>query len=471
MVFSSMIFLWLFLPIVLVLYFISNKKFKNIILLFFSLIFYAWGEPKYILLMLFSILINYLFGLLIDRFRKYDKYLLFLAVISNLSILAYFKYFDFFANTINSIFGNNVLPIKNIILPIGISFYTFQILSYVIDLYRKEIKVQKNILNLALYVSFFPQLIAGPIVNYKDIEDEITNRKTSIDLFASGVRRFVYGLGKKVIFANSLALVSDTLLSNSVDNLNTPLVWLAMIAYTLQIYFDFSGYSDMAIGLGRMFGFHFLENFNIPYISKSITEFWRRWHISLSTWFKQYVYIPLGGNRKGNIRTYINLLIVFFATGLWHGASFNFIAWGLYYGFFLILEKMFFSKMLEKIKFKFINSLYVMLVVIIGWVLFRTEGLHNSFEIIKLMFSFDFKETYILMPNLINLKMIFIFVLALLLSGPVQKIFMSFKDKFKIKLGKIYQSKIEVFIIIIIMILCIFELIASSYNPFIYFRF
>ena len=341
MVFSSMIFLWLFLPLVLFFYFISNNKLKNIILLIFSLIFYAWGESKYILLMLLSIFINYLFGILIDKFRKHDKLFLVLAVITNLGLLGYFKYFNFFVNVVNKINGETLVGFRDIVLPIGISFYTFQILSYVIDLYRKEIKVQKNILNLALYVSFFPQLIAGPIVKYKDVDNEINNRKVDLKLFASGVRRFVYGLGKKVLLSNTLALVVDTIYSYNVSQLNTPLVWIAIIAYTFQIYFDFSGYSDMAIGLGRMFGFHFLENFNLPYISQSITEFWRRWHISLSTWFKEYLYIPLGGNRKGKIRTYLNLFIVFFATGLWHGASFNFIAWGLYYGVFLIIEKLF----------------------------------------------------------------------------------------------------------------------------------
>ena len=470
MVFSSMIFLWLFLPIVLLLYFISNKKFKNIILLLASLLFYAWGEPKYIILMIISITMNYIFGILIDKFRKKDKLFLTLAILSNLGLLGYFKYYNFFATNINKMFSYDVVDIKNIILPIGISFYTFQILSYVIDLYRKEIKVQKNIFNLALYVSFFPQLIAGPIVKYKDIEDEINDRKVTLELFASGVRKFVYGLGKKVILANTLALIVDTIYSYDMSQLNTPIVWLAAISYTLQIYFDFSGYSDMAIGLGRMFGFHFPENFNLPYISESITEFWRRWHISLSTWFKQYLYIPLGGNRKGKIRTYINLFIVFFATGLWHGASWNFVAWGgIFYGTILVIEKLFLKKLLDKNKFKLLNHIYVMLIVIVGWVLFRAEGLRHALDIIKMMFSFNFKTIYIVMPTFINSKNILILIASIILCGPGQKMISSLLHKDKIK--TIYSNCFEPIIIIILLLISISELVASTYNPFIYFRF
>ena len=470
MVFSSMIFLWLFLPIILFLYFISNQKFKNLILLIGSLIFYAWGEPKYIVLMLISIVMNYLFGLLIDRYRNYDKKILVLAVIANLGLLGYFKYFNFGINTFNRIFQQSI-GIRDIILPIGISFYTFQILSYIIDLYRKEIKVQKNILNLALYISFFPQLIAGPIVKYIDVESEINHRNVDIELFASGIKKFVYGLGKKVIFANTLALIADSIYAYPITDLNTPLVWLATIAYTLQIYFDFSGYSDMAIGLGRMFGFHFPENFNLPYISQSITEFWRRWHISLSTWFKQYLYIPLGGNRKGKYRTYMNLFIVFLATGLWHGASFNFIAWGIYYGIFLIIERCFFKKYLDQNKHKIWNSIYVMLVVMIGWVMFRINGLHNALDIIKTMFRFDFKETYVLMTTFINSKTIITFILAIAFCGPLQKIFGLFNSKMKDRLTSIYDNKLEIIVLIVIMVISISELVASTYNPFIYFRF
>ena len=469
MVFSSMIFLWLFLPIVLLLYYISEKKFKNVILLISSFIFYAWGEPKYIILMLLSIVMNYIFGLLMDKNRKYDKIILILAIIANLGLLGYFKYYNFFISIINKIFDMQLLSIKDIMLPIGISFYTFQILSYIIDLYKKEIKVQKNILNLALYISFFPQLIAGPIVKYDDIEKEINDRKTDLDLFASGVKRFVYGLGKKVLLANSLALVADSIFSYEVSYLNTPLVWLAAITYTLQIYFDFSGYSDMAIGLGRMFGFHFPENFNIPYISQSITEFWRRWHISLSTWFKRYLYIPLGGNRKGKYRTYLNLFIVFLATGLWHGASFNFIVWGIYYGIFLIIERIFLKNILDNCKYKFLNHIYVILVVIIGWILFRIEELSNAIDIIKLMFSFHFDTTYLILPTFINVKMFLIIIFSFFLCGPAQKLLSSLKNKDKIK--NIYEKYLEIITIVLILILSLSELVSNTYNPFIYFRF
>ena len=470
MVFSSMIFIWAFLPIVLLLYFISKDKFKNLILLLASLFFYSWGEPKYVILMIASIIVNYIIGLLIDKFRKKDKLILVIAILLNLGLLGFFKYYNFVVLNINKLLSNDILGFKDIVLPIGISFYTFQILSYVIDLYRNEIKVQKNILNLALYVSFFPQLIAGPIVKYKDIEKEISNRKIDLELFASGVKKFVYGLGKKVIFANTLALIVDSIYSYDVAKLNTPIVWLAAISYTFQIYFDFSGYSDMAIGLGRMFGFHFLENFNLPYISQSITEFWRRWHISLSTWFKQYLYIPLGGNRKGKVRTYINLLIVFYATGLWHGASWNFVVWGgLFYGSILVIERLFLKDILDKNKYKIINHIYVMLIVIIGWVLFRADGLRNALDILKMMFSFDFKTTYVLLPTYLNIVSIMVLVTAIVFSGLGQSILSKLKCKDKIK--KIYNDKLEIFAIIIILSISIVELVSSTYNPFIYFRF
>ena len=470
MVFSSMIFLWLFLPLTLVLYFASNDKIKNIIILVASLIFYAWGEPKYILLMLLSIFINYIIGLILDKHRKHGKLILIIDIAINIGLLGYFKYYNFFACNLNKLINNNFLSLKSIVLPIGISFYTFQILSYVIDLYRDEIKVQKNFFNFALYVSFFPQLIAGPIVKYRDVEKEISKRLVNIELFASGVRKFVYGLGKKVIFANTLALIADTIYSYDVSQLNTPVVWLAAIAYTLQIYFDFSGYSDMAIGLGRMFGFHFPENFNLPYIAESITDFWRRWHISLLTWFKEYLYIPLGGNRKGKIRTYINLLIVFFVTGLWHGASWNFVFWGgFYYGIILVLERIFFKKILDNNKFKFLNHVYVMLVVIIGWVIFRVDGLKNAFEYIKLMFNFNFNNIYVITPQFINIKNYIIITLSIILCGPGQMLINKIKKCNSLK--RIYSVYLETVVVSFIMIVCIFELVASSYNPFIYFRF
>lgn len=376
MLFSSMIFLWLFLPLVFCSYYLIDKRFKNILLLISSIIFYAWGGVSYSLIMLSSIIINYIFALLIDKAiedndLKNKKIYLALCIIINLSILGYFKYTNFIISIINSLSQNKIIELTNIILPIGISFYTFQALSYVIDVYRGHNKAQKNIFNLALYISFFPQLIAGPIVKYHDIENQILNRNESLENIFYGIKRFIYGLSKKVILANMFALSCDEILKQPADELGTALVWCASVLYTLQIYYDFSGYSDMAIGLGKMFGFNFLENFNYPYISKSIKEFWRRWHISLSTWFKEYLYIPLGGNRKRKLFTYINLLIVFFATGLWHGASYNFILWGLFHGFFLVIERIFLGKLLEKNKLKFINHIYVIFVFVIGWVLFR----------------------------------------------------------------------------------------------------
>ena len=372
MLFSSMIFLWFFLPLVFCSYYLIDKRFKNILLLISSIIFYAWGGVSYSLIMLFAIIINYIFALLIDKAIEYNnlknkKIYLALCIIINLSILGYFKYTNFIISIINSLSQNKIIELTNIVLPIGISFYTFQALSYVIDVYRGHNKAQKNIFNLALYISFFPQLIAGPIVKYHDIENQILNRNESLENIFYGIKRFIYGLSKKVILANMFALSCDEILKQPTDELGTALVWCASVLYTLQIYYDFSGYSDMAIGLGRMFGFNFLENFNYPYMSKSIKEFWRRWHISLSTWFKEYLYIPLGGNRKRKLFTYINLLIVFFATGLWHGASYNFILWGLFHGFFLVIERIFLGKLLEKNKLKFINHIYVIFVFVIGW--------------------------------------------------------------------------------------------------------
>ena len=387
MVFSSMTFIWIFLPLLLLFYFVVKEKYRNIILLIFSLIFYSWGEPNYIILMLISIFMNYIFGITLDKFKsnKNKKVVLIFSILFNLGLLVYFKYFNFIVTNINNIIGKNIIPNTNILLPIGISFYTFQVMSYIIDLYREEIKVQKNLLNLALYISFFPQLIAGPIVKYKDIDAQLQKRSITIDKFSIGIKRFIYGLSKKVILANSLAYVADTIFNSNIQLINTPISWLGAICYTLQIYFDFSGYSDMAIGLGIMFGFEFMENFDLPYISQSITEFWRRWHISLSTWFKEYLYIPLGGNRKGKIRTYINLLIVFLATGIWHGAEWNFVAWGLFNGFFLIIEKIKLKELLDKNKFKFINHIYALLVVIFGWVLFRADNLKVALQYMKIM--------------------------------------------------------------------------------------
>jgi alginate O-acetyltransferase complex protein AlgI len=338
----------------------------------------------------------------------------------------------------------------------------------VVDVYRKKGKAQKNILNVGLYLSFFPQLIAGPIVRYETIAEQIENRKETIQDFSKGCYRFMIGLIKKIMISNQMAMIADMAFDNQPSSV--AFAWLGAIAYMIQIYYDFSGYSDMAIGLGKILGFDFMENFNYPYISKSITEFWRRWHISLSTWFKQYLYIPLGGNRKGKLRTYINLLIVFFATGLWHGASWNFVVWGgLFYGSILVIERLFLKNILDNNKHKILNSIYVLLIVIIGWVIFRADGLRHALSLIKMMFSFDFKTTYVLLPTYFSIKEIIIIILSIFLCGFGHNIVEKLKCKDKLK--KIYEDKLEIFVIILILAISITELVSSTYNPFIYFRF
>ncbi len=471
MVFSSMTFIWIFLPILLFVYYISKEKYRNIILLFFSLIFYSWGEPKYIVLMLISILVNYIFGRILDKCnkKKNKKIVLIVSIVFNLGLLVYFKYFNFIATNIDNIIGQNVIPNKNIVLPIGISFYTFQIMSYIIDLYRGDIKVQKNLLNLALYISFFPQLIAGPIVKYKDIDEQLQKRTVTIEKFSNGIKKFVYGLAKKVIFANTLAYIADTIFNSNIELLNMPIAWLGAICYTLQIYFDFSGYSDMAIGLGKMFGFEFMENFNLPYISESITEFWRRWHISLSTWFKEYLYIPLGGNRKGKIRTYINLLIVFLATGIWHGASWNFVVWGLFNGFFLVIERIKLKELLDKNKLKFVNHIYALLVIIFGWVLFRADTLRSALQYMKIMIIPSKQLANFDTSLIINNRNIIMIIVVILFSGILQTIFNKLKNKEKVK--EVYHRYFEVIVISLLMFISIMMLASNTYNPFIYFRF
>ncbi|MEI0539343.1 MBOAT family O-acyltransferase [Brachyspira pulli] len=470
MLFSSMIFLWLFLPLVFILYYVLDKRYRNLLLLIVSIIFYAWGGVSYTLIMFSSIIINYLFALLIDKAIEENnklkkKIYLTLCVIINLSILGYFKYTDFAISIINSISGKELISLKNIVLPIGISFYTFQALSYVVDVYREQNKAQKNIINLALYISFFPQLIAGPIVKYHDIDSQIINRTESLENISYGIKRFIYGLSKKVILANMFALSCDEILKQSTGDIGTILAWIAAILYTLQIYYDFSGYSDMAIGLGHMFGFKFLENFNYPYISKSVQEFWRRWHISLSTWFKEYLYIPLGGNRKGKYFTYLNLLIVFFATGLWHGASFNFILWGLWHGLFLVLERIFLGKLLEKNKLKFINHIYVILVFVLGWVLFRANDLKHALELYKLMFNY--KEGIYTIRYFFYPQTLVCFIFGVLFSGLFQSIFPKIKEAIFSSRVYVLESVIQ----FILLFICIMYLVNGTYNPFIYFRF
>ena len=387
MVFSSLVFLFTFLPITLIVYYVVPWKIKNIVLLIASLIFYAWGEPVYIILMLLSITFNYFMGRDIDFNHEQPvkrKRSLILAVVVNLFILGFFKYYIFFVQTINNIFSINI-PYRELALPIGISFYTFQTLSYIIDVYMGKVEVQKNILNFGLYVSLFPQLIAGPIIKYIDVANQIEHRKLSLDYFGSGTMYFIRGLAKKVLLANNIGLLHTTIVGMEFGKISVLTAWLGAIAYTLQIYFDFGGYSDMAIGLGRMLGFNFMKNFDYPYISQSITEFWHRWHISLSTWFKEYVYIPLGGNKVSVPRHILNILIVWFLTGLWHGASWNFVVWGLYYGILLLIEKYFLKKYIEKMP-GILQHIYLMIIVIIGWVFFFSPNMGYAAKYIGCMF-------------------------------------------------------------------------------------
>lgn len=473
MLFSSIIFLWFFLPATLILYRVVPKSLKNWVLLFASLFFYAFGEPVYVLLMMFSIAMNWGFGLLINHFAAKDasfwknprKLALAGGVVCNLLLLGYFKYAGFFVGALAGITGWNI-AVPAIVLPIGISFYTFQAMSYIIDLYRQEISVQKSPFKLGLYISLFPQLIAGPIVQYGDIANQIDSRVvTSADL-AYGVRRFVYGLSKKVILSNSFAAVADPIFNAGGGMVSTPAAWLGLLCYTLQIYYDFSGYSDMAIGLGRMFGFNFLENFNYPYISSSIREFWRRWHISLSSWFRSYLYIPLGGNRKGEKRTLFNLLVVFFCTGLWHGASAQFIAWGLYFGLFLIAERLFLGKWLQRCP-KIISHIYAVLVVMVSWAIFRGNGLLGGLQFIGTMFGASHVPAFTAMQFLTP-RLAVLLVAGIALAGPLQAALPKFKSL-------LYQQDNaplwETVLLLLLLVSCFILLVAGSYNPFIYFRF
>ena len=470
MVFSSAEFIWFFLPIVLVIYFgvgvfeRNGNVVKNIVLLIASLIFYAWGEPYYILLLLFSIIMNYIFGLLVEK--KKNRCILAFAVCANLGILGIFKYFNFIFDNINAIFATNFFAGLEIILPIGISFFTFQALSYVIDVYRGDNKAQNNPLDLALYISFFPQLIAGPIVKYKDIERQLKKRKTSIEKMTFGIRRFIFGLGKKCVLSNACAEVADVVFDSDINFLSTPIAWIGIMCYTFQIYYDFSGYSDMAIGLGKIFGFEFLENFNFPYISTSIQEFWRRWHISLSSWFKEYLYIPLGENRKGKVRTYLNLLIVFFCTGFWHGASWNFIVWGMFHGFFQLLER---GKWGEYIKNKrILGHFYTMLIVMVGWVFFRAESLPKALQYLHKMFVYDSYSIYTI-GRYMNCYIIVIIFLSILLCGLLQ-------NKSHFLWGKSINNPLQISfmdcsICLLIMAITGVLIVCNTYNPFIYFQF
>ncbi len=467
MLFSSIPFLYFFLPAVLLLYVIAPKKLKNTVLLFFSLIFYAWGEPRYIVLMAVSILAGYVLGLLIERFkdnRRVKKLWLVLSLIVSLGFLGFFKYADFFISNVNAATGIG-LPLLRIALPIGISFYTFQILSYTIDVYRGDVPAQKNIINFAAYVSLFPQLIAGPIVRYSDVALQLSTRTHSLEKTAQGVRRFILGLAKKILIANQLGELCDIFRASG--DKSVLFFWMYAIAFSLHIYFDFSGYSDMAIGLGKIFGFDFLENFNYPYISASITEFWRRWHMSLGTWFRDYVYIPLGGSRVGAFRRFFNIFVVWMLTGMWHGAAWNFIVWGLYFAVLLIVEKLWLLNYLKKSKV--ISHIYVLFLVIISFVIFNAVDMSQAFSDIGGMFGaggiplVSAEALYYLRSYAVTIA------LALIGATPIVK---SVTTKlFESRVGSKIATFAEPIAVCGLLVIMTAYLVDGSFNPFLYFRF
>ena len=480
MVFSSLTFLWIFLPLVLLVNYLfsfikkDNVKFlcKNINLLVASLVFYAWGGIYYLLVMLASIIGNYLFALWIDKAKtkqnpsqKSAKCALAFAIIFNLGLLFYFKYANFFVGVIESIIHGN-FGLREVVLPIGISFFTFQAMSYVIDVYNEKVACQKNLLLLALYVSLFPQLIAGPIVKYQDVEHQLQSRSESLDNFVIGIKRFLYGLAKKVIVANACGKVAEVVFGSEISALGTGIAWLGLVCYSIQIYFDFSGYSDMAIGLGRMFGFTFNENFHYPYTSLSITEFWHRWHVSLSSWFKEYVYVPLGGNRKGKARTLFNLFIVFLLTGIWHGANYTFILWGVFYGVVIVIERLFFKSWLDKNKVKPLNWLYTALVVTLLWVFFRADSVSYAFAFICKLF--DFSSGTLTLYGVIDLWDWCVLAFGILFCGFAQRLFEKPYNNVK---AKTWVFWVDFALQIGLYFLCIVFLMNDSFNPFIYFQF
>ncbi len=466
MLFSSISFLYFFLPVVLILYFIVPKALKNTVLLLSGLVFYAWGEPKYIIIMIISVLVGYVFGLLIEKFRgkKLSKVFMILSVAVDLSLLVYFKYADFFIENFNAATGLGV-PLLRIALPIGISFYTFQILSYTVDVYRGDVPAQKNPVNLGAYIAMFPQLIAGPIVRYSDVEKELRTRKHTLEKTYEGIVRFCVGFGKKILIANSLGELCETF--KGADEKTVAFYWLYAAAFSLHIYFDFSGYSDMAIGLGKIFGFTFMENFNYPYISKSVTEFWRRWHMSLGQWFRDYVYIPLGGNRVPALKHLRNIFIVWFLTGFWHGADWNFIVWGLYFAVLLTLEKMWLGKILAKSRV--ISRIYVLILIAISFVIFNASSMGEAVQYIFGMFGIGADGLYdaLWLYNLRSYALIF--VIACIGATPVPKLIV--KKLSDSKGGNIAVTVLSPVFTVIIIILCTSYLVDGSFNPFLYFRF
>lgn len=468
MLFNSTIFLFIFFPIFILVYWLVDKRFKNIWLIMSSFIFYSWGGVISTLLMVLSTIVNYIIGLQIEKNKCKKKIYLVIGITYNLLILAFFKYFNFFIMNIDSLV-NIVKPeislkVYNIILPLGISFFTFRIISYLIDIYRGDIKSEKKFNNLMLYVILFPQLVSGPIVRYKDIENKIEARNVTISSFRVGLDRFIIGLGKKVIVSSNMCKMANFAFDNP-QQLNTTVAWIGIVSYSLQIYYDFSGYSDMAIGLGKMIGFDFLENFNYPYISKSIQEFWRRWHISLSSWFRDYLYIPLGGNRKGIKRTYFNLFIVFLLTGFWHGATWNYIVWGVFHGLFIILERCGLKNILLRVPV-FMQRIYTLIIVLIGWIFFRSTNLELAFEYIKKMFILDLNNGNRVF-YLLESENIVILIIAILFSTPLVKLV---KNKLQNQNIRSYYLLKDIYLVFIFCI-SILYIVGSDFNPFIYFTF
>lgn len=473
MLFSSTVFLFLFLPIVLLAYYICPKKLRNTLLLIVSLFFYAWGEPAFVPIMLFSILMNYTFGLIVDKVRERRtaiRLTMTLMVLSNVSLLCYYKYAIFFVENINGLFKSS-LAVPEILLPLGISFYTFHSMSYVIDVYRKHGDVQKNPINMALYIAFFPQLVAGPLVRYQTVAAQLKHRVETFDKFTEGVKRFIIGLAKKMLLANNVGLIADEIFKTPANELSVGMAWIGIIAYSLQIYFDFSGYSDMAIGLAKMFGIDFLENFNYPYVSRTISEFWRRWHISLGTWFRDYVYIPLGGSKKGKLITYRNLFAVWFITGFWHGASWTFVAWGLYFGIIIAIEKAFLEKLIFKL-WRPLQHMYALVLIISGWVLFRAETFSYAFGYLKVMFGFgnvplfDERAAFYL-TNYSVLLCLAIISATPLFKWLMEKLFTTGSNKVFV-LGNEIGAPVYY---AAVLLLSIAYMVNATFNPFIYFRF
>lgn len=467
MVFSSLTFLYFFLPITLLVYYISPKKLKNFILLVSGLFFYAWGEPIYVLVMILSAIIDYFAGMVMDKYDKNEKVRnisLILSICINIGLLAIFKYSSFFVENINTVFKTSITDPK-LPLPIGISFYTFQSISYTIDLYRRKIKVQKNLINFMAYVTMFPQIVAGTIVTYGDISEKLDDRKVTLDHMSDGISQFVKGLGKKVLLANNIGLMWEQIKALNYSEISMITAWLGITAFAFQIYYDFSGYSDMALGLGKMLGFDFPKNFNFPYTATSVSDFWKRWHITLGSWFREYVYIPLGGNRSGTPKTVRNLIIIWMLIGLWHGASWNFILWGLYFGLLIIMEKYLYGKYLDKLP-KLVGRIYTFIFVIFGWVLFETNSLSEAAAYFKAMFGFngslsDSKTTFFIV------NYAFVFVLCAILSS---RIFTKISNKLsKLRLNFVIIS--APIIQLGIMLLSTAYLVNESYNPFLYFRF